>query len=681
FENCRTQRNDSFEVVFQPNLSLTIENTGKTTVDWPRIVANDRGDWGTLESLVSEYTRGAKTDMEKALFLWQGTRQNRYHCIPLFADDEFHDPVKLFNSYGLNLCDDLGYGGMALFKQAGLGKPVQPIEAKVRALHGHVQGEAVVDGRYAFIDIDEGVFHLDRENERLIDGDACAHDHDLVRREVHYGPTFGAWSSSESNAALFGDDDISVFKLVQGHTMRYGLRPGEKIVFRWDNVGKYACQSEKWNRKPPYFGNSKLIYSPPLTRDRRKEGILELHNAKMLDGAVVGTAADGRVVFEFRSAWAICGGRVIAEFANGKAGLLIHPDGGKASAVWEGDGGKADVSIDKALQTHLSPAKYRYTVTAKLAKGARLNALRVETDIMTAPMSLPRLRLGENRIVYADQNKEPREITVTHRWTECDRITPPPPPDAPTYPQPDALCRDTFLDFRWPEVSDARAYHLQVSLRPDFRVPYRPSYDVIVRQNSWRVPFRGMFSSGVLYHWRLRTQSKRGIWSEWSSSWTFRWEGPRVPVNLKVEQLDDGFQLFWSANPRGERPVAYDVYGSDEKGFPVHKKAYSAYCRGKAPANFLARTTSTSMRISDPDPSHPNRNRCYYRVVAVDANGTEGISSAYVELPHPHMWSRPDTTCEVGKRWEYPVGIISSLGDAQHRRKSPTNGFWDKEIV
>ena len=79
--------------------------------------------------------------------------------------------VEMFNSYGLNLCDDMGTCGCSLFKHAGLGKPKYTMDPRVRALHGHVQGEAVVDNRYHLLDIDESVFYLDRENETLIGGD------------------------------------------------------------------------------------------------------------------------------------------------------------------------------------------------------------------------------------------------------------------------------------------------------------------------------------------------------------------------------------------------------------------------------------------------------------------------------------------------------------------------------
>ena len=139
--------------------------------------------------------------------------------------------------------------------------------------------------------------------------------------------------------------------------------------------------------------------------------------------------------------------------------------------------------------------------------------------------------------------------------------------------------------------------------------------------------------------------------------------------------------LAWDANPKGTRPVAYDVYGSDEKGFSVHKREYVSYTRGRVSANLLGRTERTEMQILSSSPDHPNMNRCYYRVVAVDEHGTEGICSDFVELPHPFTWTEPTTEARIGRPYRYEAKSIASLGDVQHRYEKPGNQFWDVEVV
>ena len=196
-DNTLTRSHGRITIGFQPNISLTIANTGDAPVAWPKVVANGR-DWSTYEALLDDFTRGATNDQEKALFIWQAMRENRYHQMPLYPDAEFHDPIRMFNSYGLQLCDDMGYVGCSLFKHAGLGKPKYDIDPTVYALHGHVQCEAVVDNALQFLDIDQDVLYLDRECETPVSGDAITRDHDLARREVHYGPVFGGWTPARA---------------------------------------------------------------------------------------------------------------------------------------------------------------------------------------------------------------------------------------------------------------------------------------------------------------------------------------------------------------------------------------------------------------------------------------------------------------------------------------------------
>ena len=226
---------------------------------------------------------------------------------------------------------------------------------------------------------------------------------------------------------------------------------------------------------------------------------------------------------------------------------------------------------------------------------------------MAAPLSLPRLRRGENRFVYSDSQDGPHEITITHEWRECHQLTPPPPPATVGVSAPPGRRSATRSSPSSGPPSARRAgYHLQVSRREDFRIPYRPAYDVVIpRPTVVRALHRHVRAGHDRITGACALRDRWGVWSEWSPAWTFRWEGPRVPLNVRIETRDDGMLLRWEPNPRGTRPVAYDVYGSDEKGFSVHKEAYDSYTRGTVPANFLGRTTEhgDARRLADAVPS------------------------------------------------------------------------------
>jgi len=695
-ENTRTLTSGNCYVAFQNNVALTIENVGDMPILNPRLVVNDRGDWYTFDSLLSEFMRGAKTDQEKVYLIWENMRQNLYHQVPLFGNAEPHDPVKLFNIFGFNLCDDAGNAGCSLFHHAGF------VGSKNRALRGHVQCEACVGGALQFMDIDMDCFYLDRENELPVSGDECARDHDLVRRELNYGQVVSGFTSSDAPAALFGPDDRLHDAKLRGHEIAYTLRPGEEVVFRWDNVGKYCAENKERAHRPKYFGNSKFVYRPRLTLDAIQkeasscEGIAESTTAGK-QAVVAGQSPDAHVVYEIKTPYPVCGGTVRAEFVGSDAGdkftVALSPDGKKWNDLWSEQGaGKhaADVALDQALDIHNEPAKFRYFVRIGLGcagKGptARLCSLEMETDVLAAPASLPRLCRGTNRIRYWAETPGKHQVRITHRWKESDAVQPLRPVDAPGYPRPGAQIRDSIVTFAWPEVKAADRYQLRVSRRPDFAYPYRPCLDVVIPTAKWTVPYTGIFSPDTTYYWRVRCRDRWGVWGDWSDPWTFTWQGPRVPIDLRFDQQDETITLCWKPNPRGERPVRYEVYGSDEKGFSIHKQKHNVPGRGAVPDNFLGQTANTSMVVVSPEADAVAANKVFYRIVAIDAHGTQSGCSEYAELPHPFIYSGPVANARVGRTYTYEVKSLRSLGDYQCKQdpavkfKKYAYRFWDGE--
>ncbi|MGC9317763.1 MAG: putative Ig domain-containing protein [Armatimonadota bacterium] len=682
-ENTLTVASSNYRVAFQPNLQLTIENAGDTPVVNPRLVINDRGNWYTFESLLEEFTRGAQTDQERVYLIWQNMRMNLYHESPLFGDQEPHDPVRLMNIFGFNLCDDAGNAGCSLYHHGGFPG------SKNRALHGHVQCEALVDGQFQFMDIDMDCFYLDRENEIPVSGDAIARDHDLARRELNYGPEVGKFTPSDAPAALFGPDDGEAFPTLRGHEIAYTLRPGERAVLRWDDIGKWCAENAERSHRPKYFGNSRFVFEPRLTLARIRADAASFQDLAAADEGVAGTSRAGQVTYRIAVPYAICGGTVRAQFAGGReddafaVGLSL--DGEQFTELWseEGQGPhRAEVALDGALDVHNTPAKYEYFVRLRLGSAAAptavLRSLEIETDVMAAPQSLPRLRLGVNRCVYSDETDGPHAVRITHQWRETEAIRPLEPPTA-IEPADGAEVADSIVQYSWEPVEGAARYHLQVSRRADFAWPYRTSLDVMIPQTTWEVPFTGIYSPDVTYYWRLRTRDRWGAWGRWSEPRTFTWLGPRVPVKVRLQFDGRTGTLRWEPNPRGPRPTRYAVFGSDEKGFTANREPHVSYTRGEVPGNLVGETDRTSMVVIGPDAEAPNTNRVFYRVVAIDEKGTESGNSDYAEAPHPFIYSSPPTLARAGEEYRYEVNSLRSLGDVQHHYEEPGNQFWDTE--
>jgi hypothetical protein len=245
-----------------------------------------------------------------------------------------------------------------------------------------------------------------------------------------------------------------------------------------------------------------------------------------------------------------------------------------------------------------------------------------------------------------------------------------------------------MITYKWQPVDGAVTYHLQVSRDPALRWPYRPGLDVVYEDTEYCVPFWGIYSPGEEYYWRVRARNEKGIWGQWSKISTFRWTGPCTPTDVKLVGGDGKFTLSWKPNDQGLRPLAYEVYGSNIKGFSVSKEPYDAPPLGEMPSNYLGRTTSTQMVVAShrastdlpADVENPNNlNRCYYRVVAIDERGTHSGCSNYAEMPHPYIWTLPPTTIDAGREYRYQPCLIQSLGDLQFRYVEPNCRFWERE--
>ncbi len=681
-DNSSTRSYSDYEVAFQPNISLEIENVGFTPVIDPWIVINDKRDWFDIDRIVAEATRGAIDEQDKLMLLYEFARSHRYHNSPLFPGDELHDPVKHFNSYGAGLCDDIGVVTCALAYSAGFTEELHGGDPMARSMHGHVMSEIAVNGHYQFIDTDENAFYLNPDNERAVSGDEIVRDSDLAARDYTYGPLFSSWVTGEKASSLMGRDDEKRRSITFGHEMHLTLRPKEKLTFRWDNIGKTPGLNTL-----KYYANSFLDYEPEMNsifieNVHKSQGIFER------DGILVGTSPDAFIIIEVKSPYVICGGAVSARFdcsgINDNPAVAVSVDGEQWSEIWNQIGKNSftcNVSLDEPLGVKKEIPRYGYFIRINLAsesRNTRLSDLKIHTDLLTSPLSLPRLSLGTNRIRYTDKNKGNRQIKVTHTFQESGNIKPPRQPEL-VYPADREFTDDAWIEFKWKNVAGAEKYHLRVSRRSDLRTSYRPCFDVIIDRTTFGNPRTGLFNPGETYYWSVRARNSKGNWGKWSPTQTFSWNGPRPPVNLKTIKKKGKIYLSWEPNPRESKPVQYEIYASNIKGFKPRKTPHILLGLDEVQSNLAAVTTETELLIVSSDPADRAPNKSSYRIIAIDENGTPGGSSWPLELDHPLIYSQPLLNAKVGILYEYRVLTLRSLGDLQYRYEKPVFAFWEKE--
>jgi hypothetical protein len=528
--------------------------------------------------------------------------------------------------------------------------------------------------------------------------------------------------------------------------MDWVLRPGESLELRWDHVGKQYTAGvalRKGQKKRDGLGdllagwgataydnmrNGKLRYRPDLGKAWAQRGVENVANVSWDQQTRQIRPADNgepaQITWRFLSPYVFVGGVAAAE---------VQVDGGGCVQWKYSSDGKNWMSLESPSTVHtgqqaravldgiISPrGKPTYCFWLQLAMQGRVAVSDVafDHDIQTAALCLPELTVGANRLIYRDETSAFRSVRITHQWLERTSWHPPLAPTTALAPLDEATVEGTQVAFAWSEASDPDGdaiadYRYELSADPDMRWPLSPNFEKRISLTdskgtaTWRVPYAGLLNPNTTYYWRVKAMDARGVWGAWSSPFSFRVRGPGVPLNLKlVPDGTSGLILTWQPNPNGRKPIAYKVYGSDERGFSVSDQDYKVF-RGRGfvrtidefdakpsdapdagqvltPTNLIAQTAETTFHVVGPDLSLANTNKAFYRVVAVDENGLESGPSDYSEVDRPFVYTQGNTTAKVGEPYCYQPGVILSIGDLRCRR-SPTSSynaaFWDREKV
>lgn len=489
------------------NLELMIENTGDEDIVNPRITINDQWNWSTVESIVKEIisTSSAVTDEEKAMAIWNFLLDNRYHWQP--SGDDLHDPIVFLNVYGFAFCGHTAYIADILAKVAGL-------KSRNWSLGGHGVHEVFYNGKWHMLDGQTGAFYLNRDNKTIAGLEEIAKDPWLVERTFH--PIGDMWRMSHPRR----ERDISTTKYSKDqlrktiaswisttennrarnagienfHKMDLVLRPGEKIIFRWDNIGKWY--NNFLYNEPPYYANGKIVYTPDFTSNNYRRGIEYEGNIKSIsddgfgpnlhvDSSVVeirkyGNERDndlGQIVYKIESPYVITGGKIGGEFyRNDNYGdvcrMLISFDSNSWIPVWTAKSTgliKNYQIIDDIISPICEASKYKYFVKAEFRGAghgldppqeptdithAGLNTFEIETDFQVSPFSIPALSLGSNKIKYSDENTRNRKVRITQKWYEYFGLHYPDPPDKSIFPGNGESVNTSTPMLKWKKASD-----------------------------------------------------------------------------------------------------------------------------------------------------------------------------------------------------------------------------------
>jgi len=680
---CGMNREGAIEQTWQSNRAVRMENVGRTDLVDPWL-SNGRSNYRTIKEIVASAVTPGMSDGEKAMALWRQQIQHRYHSSA--GGEDLGDPVKVFNIYGLNPCgkDAMMMGG--LWKQVGLkGAPVR--------LVGHAIAQVHYDGDWHVMDGDLGMIYLLRDNETLASDRQLARDHDLVKRTHTMGILVDDnRARDELAAAMFvSEEPIKGSRACkEDTTMTMTLRSGEAIVWRWGHLKPAKYMSPDQFLYPDNVCNGLWEYRPDFGGDVWKKGAMKVENvASGPEGLAAEDGKTGTVVWKVASPYPFVGGRL--ETDAGGAKFAVSPDGKQWTDIAGGN-------FDEFFPLRGDPY-YQYQLRCELPAGANLKRLAVINDLQMALLALPEMVLGTNNFTYTDKSSGERNVRITHEWVERSTSRPPEAPEA-VYPPDGGRAEGTDLAFRWgvpkdPDDDKIADYHFMLANRPDMRWPLSTNFDKLISRTAdkgkaqYSLTGAGLLTGGKTYYWRVRAKDAKGVWGPWSKTFSFTPQAPNYPLEVALGyDKDRGIgTLTWKANPLGQQPVKYRVYGSNEKGFSVSDAPYrvsigvSKELQPEFPANVIAETTATELVVMGDGVGSPNANRTYYRVVAVDAQGKRSGPSDYATAPRPTIYGTPATQAKVGTEYRCQLQANHSLGDLRLRivNGKETANYWDIE--
>ena len=461
----------------------------------------------------------------------------------------------------------------------GLMISVSPIFSIINSsFKGFSVPEIFFNNKWNIFDAELGTFYLNRDNKTIAGIEELAEDPWLVERTFHPDLPGRRQCQPRAMKNIASEDEEKVVanwyatknnnRMIElnkddYYEMNLTLRPGEKIIFRWNNIGKY--HSNLFYTEPPIYANGKIIYTPDFTKNSYKNGILSESNIKSFedDGLKPNIHVDEcyyegdrdtyktEIIYKVTSPNVIVGGKIGGNFYRndtyGDVCLMeISFDGKNWIPVWTAKKTgwiEHHQEIDDIICPIDRPAKYEYYVKVKfIAAGtglwkpsdpgdntqAGMDNFKIETDFQLSPFSIPGLSLNSNKIKYTDRTGGKNKVKITHKWYQREENHYPSPPAKPMSPNDSEIVNTTPL-LKWqkaddPDINDyITDYHIQLSRRKDFKWPLSPNFDVDIGCNlsEWKVP-GGWLNSNQTYYWRVKAKDNNGNWSNYSKVWSFK---------------------------------------------------------------------------------------------------------------------------------------------------------------
>lgn len=403
------------------------------TVFSPRVVGDLRPDFHSLESVLTHPRFAGKRGEPLALAIydyftstvdgtWHWWTPNENAGDP-YTWGDVEDPVKLLNCYGWMLCATNAALLQSIYRAAGM-------PSRIRSLPGHAVCEVYYEDRWHILDVDMWTWFRTPEGHLASVEELSAAPRALILDNQRKSqPCNLPDRSLEDYAEMYAQTaqkEKVIYPLwaARTHTMDFMLRPGESLLRAQASAGRFhipatwAANRKKfateWTGQPreryqPFrtVGNGRWIYAPDLTSHTR-DVELGAWSREGLSQDATGLAGPGSIVFRIQSPYPFCG--VPDPDKDGfpaRDGVRLETVGIGLLRVeaQDAEGRWVEVETGTADLTNLLAARYETMLRLTLEVGAHLTELHFDGWLQMAPMSLPRMVAGDNRmrVERADQ--------------------------------------------------------------------------------------------------------------------------------------------------------------------------------------------------------------------------------------------------------------------------------------
>jgi hypothetical protein len=434
-------------LVLRLALMLLAAGAAAGQVYCPRVTSEHNADTTDLARFRRFHAWQDKQDNDLAIAIWQylcDYETGLYHFYEVCdGPDPFNEyatmrePLKMLNVYNMGYCGIFGptvegiYHGCGLTTGRSFGLPGW----------GHCATEIHYAGAWHYFDVDVRGALVKPDGTVASLAEAKAGRQlwlDSIGRIKPFFPHHGTAAEAAKVADIYARSPVEFqYRWFQGsHTADYRLRPGETFT-RW-----WQPQGGRWNHRPSYTKEDwvrKLLLTPPVgMKPNHREFTAWNHGnglfhyapnltsasgdfaagADSAEGLAPGNqglhlqAETGEAVFEVFTPFVIvakvndldderddCDASVLSLDAAVALKVQLSLDGGRS---WRDAGAARPGKTALDLTRHVK-GTYGYLVkfsAAGAAGAAAIHSITIDTWVQVAPVSLPRLKKGANRLRY-----------------------------------------------------------------------------------------------------------------------------------------------------------------------------------------------------------------------------------------------------------------------------------------